>query len=284
MFYQEGLTINIKRIFIVLTVLLISFLMISSVSAGWFDFLGDDSSAENNETNFVVGYFVEFPPFEYTDENGEVTGFDLDLAQEVCDRNNWTLVKNKIIDWDTKEAELDSGAIDCIWSGFTINGREDDYAWSEPYFNNSQVFVVKADSNISSIEDLEGKDIDVEMGSSAINALENNKTLKDSFVNIYEITDYNTAFMDLESGTCDAVLGDAEVMKYIINTKYDEEDFRILETPVSIEQYGIGFSKDNTELRDQVQETLNEMYEDGTVDKIAQKYKDYGIPEGVIYP
>ena len=161
MFYQEGLTINIKRIFIVLTVLLISFLMISSVSAGWFDFLGDDSSAENNETNFVVGYFVEFPPFEYTDENGEVTGFDLDLAQEVCDRNNWTLVENKIIDWDTKEAELDSGAIDCIWSGFTINGREDDYAWSEPYFNNSQVFVVKADSNISSIEDLEGKDIDI---------------------------------------------------------------------------------------------------------------------------
>ena len=240
----------------VLTVLLISFLMISSVSAGWFDFLGDDSSAENNETNFVVGYFVEFPPFEYTDDNGEVTGFDLDLAQEVCDRNNWTLVKHQIIDWDTKEAELDSGAIDCIWSGFTINGREDDYAWTDPYFNNSQVFVVKADSNIS----------------------------KDDFANIYEITEYDTSFMDLESGTCDAVLGDCDVMKYIINTKYNEEDYRILETPLSLEQYGVGFAKDNTELRDQVQETLNEMYEDGTIDKIAQKYKDYGIPEGVIYP
>ena len=242
----------------VLTVLLISFLMISSVSAGWFDFLGDDSSAENNETNFVVGYFVEFPPFEYTDDNGEVTGFDLDLAQEVCDRNNWTLVKHQIIDWDSKEAELDSGAIDCIWSGFTINGREDDYAWSEPYFNNSQVFVVKADSDIYSVEDLEGKDIDVEMGSSAITALENNKELKEDFANIYEITEYDTSFMDLESGTCDAVL--------------------------SLEQYGVGFSKNNTELRDQVQKTLNEMYEDGTIDKIAQKYKDYGVPEGVIYP
>ena len=268
----------------VLTVLLISFLMLSSVSAGWFDFLGDDSSAENNETNFVVGYFVEFPPFEYTDDNGEVTGYDLDLAQEVCDRNNWTLVKHQIIDWDTKEAELDSGAIDCIWSGFTINGREDDYAWTKPYFNNSQVFVVKADSNISSVEDLKGKDIDVEMGSSAIAALENNKDLKDDFANIYEITEYDTSFMDLESGTCDAVLGDCDVMKYIINTKYNEEDYRILETPLSLEQYGVGFAKDNTELRDQVQETLNEMYEDGTVDKIAQKYKDYGVPDGVIYP
>ena len=255
----------------VLSVLLITFLMISSVSAGWFDFLGDDSSTENNETNFVVGYFVEFPPFEYTDDNGEVTGFDLDLAQEVCDRNNWTLVKHQIIDWDTKEAELDSGAIDCIWSGFT-------------YFNNSQVFVVKADSDISSVEDLKGKDIDVEMGSSAIAALENNKDLKDDFANIYEITEYDTSFMDLESGTCDAVLGDCEVMKYIINTKYNEEDYRILETPLSLEQYGVGFSKNNTELRDQVQKTLNEMYEDGTIDKIAQKYKDYGVPEGVIYP
>ena len=234
----------------VLTVLLISFLMISSVSAGWFDFLGDDSSAENNETNFVVGYFVEFPPFEYTDDNGEVTGFDLDLAQEVCDRNNWTLVKHQIIDWDSKEAELDSGAIDCIWSGFTINGREDD----------------------------------VEMGSSAITALENNKELKEDFANIYEITEYDTSFMDLESGTCDAVLGDCDVMKYIINTKYNEKDYRILETPLSLEQYGVGFSKNNTELRDQVQETLNEMYEDGTIDKIAQKYKDYGVPDGVIYP
>ena len=281
---MEGLKINLKRILIVLTVLLISFLMISSVSAGWFDFLGDDSSEENNETNFVVGFFVEFPPFEYTDDNREVTGFDLDLAQEVCDRNNWTLVKHQIIDWDSKEAELDSGAIDCIWSGFTINGREDDYAWSEPYFNNSQVFVVKADSDIYSVEDLEGKDIDVEMGSSAITALENNKELKEDFANIYEITEYDTSFMDLESGTCDAVLGDCDVMKYIINTKYNEEDYRILETPLSLEQYGVGFSKNNTELRDQVQKTLNEMYEDGTIDKIAQKYKDYGVPEGVIYP
>lgn len=257
--------------------------MISSVSAGWFDFLGGDSP-ENNETNFVVGYYVEFPPFEYTGENGEVTGFDMDLAQEVCDRNNWTLVKQQIIDWDSKEAELDSGEIDCVWSGFTINGREDDYAWSEPYFNNSQVFVVKKDSGISSYEDLKGKAIDVEMGSSALNSLENNKTLKDGFANINEITEYDTAFMDLESGTCDAVLGDYEVMKFKINTKFDGEGYKIIEPPLSFEQYGVGFAKDNTELRDQVQETLNEMYEDGTIDEIAQKYKDYGVPEGVIYP
>ena len=279
-----GLKINIKRIFMVLAALLISFLIMSSASAGWFDFLEDQSSAENSEDNFVVGFYLEFPPFEYTDDNGNVTGFDLDLAQEVCNRNNWTMVKQQIIDWDTKEAELDSGAIDCIWSGFTINGREDDYAWTDPYFNNTQVFVVKADSDISSFEDLKGKSIDVEMGSSALQSIEDNKTLKESFGNVHEISEYDTAFMDLESGTCDAVLGDREVMKYKISTKYNNNKYRILEQPLSIEQYGVGFAKDDTELRDKVQKTLNEMYEDGTVDKIAQKYKDYGVPEGVINP
>ena len=268
----------------VLTVLLISFVMISSVSAGWFDFINDVSSDPNNETNFVVGYFVEFPPFEYTDDNGEVTGFDLDLAQEVCDRNNWTLVKQQIIDWDTKEVELDSGAIDCIWSGFTMNEREDDYAWTDPYYNNSQVFVVKKDSGISSFEDLKGKSIDVQMGSSALDSLEKNKTLKDSFQTINEIKEYDTAFMDLESETCDAVLGDREVMRYNINTKFNPDEYEVLEPALSFEQYGVGFSENNTELRDQVQKTLNEMYEDGTIDKIAQKYKDYGVPEGIIYP
>ena len=115
--------------------------------------------------------------------------------------------------------------------------------------------------------------------------IEGSSSLSPSFLAAEVHTGYSdTSFMDLESGTCDAVLGDCDVMKYIINTKYNEEDYRILETPLSLEQYGVGFAKDNTELRDQVQETLNEMYEDGTVDKIAQKYKDYGVPDGVIYP
>ena len=248
---------------------------------------GNDDKSESkkysDKKTFTVGFDAEYPPYGYMDEDGEYIGFDLELSETVCEMEGWELVKTPI-DWNSKDFELNNGNIDCIWNGFTMNGREDDYAWTDPYFNNSQVFVVKADSNISSVEDLKGKDIDVEMGSSAIAALENNKDLKDDFANIYEITEYDTSFMDLESGTCDAVLGDCDVMKYIINTKYNEEDYRILETPLSLEQYGVGFAKDNTELRDQVQETLNEMYEDGTIDKIAQKYKDYGIPEGVIYP
>ena len=137
-----------KKIGIILGAALLVFLLIGASSAGFLDFLGgDNASADNDDSTLVVGFDAEFPPYGYKDDSGEYTGFDLELAQEVCDRNNWTLVKQPI-DWDAKDAELDSGSIDCIWNGFTINGREDDYTWTKPYINNKQVIVVKADSGI----------------------------------------------------------------------------------------------------------------------------------------
>ena len=110
---------------------------------------GTDADTADGMT-FTVGFDAEFPPYGYMDENGEYTGFDLELAQEVCDRNGWTLVKQPI-DWDAKDMELSSGSIDCIWNGFTMNGREDQYTFSVPYVDNSQVFVVKADSGITTV-------------------------------------------------------------------------------------------------------------------------------------
>ena len=90
----------------------------------------------SDQKTFTVGFDAEFPPYGYRDENGEYVGFDLELAEEVCNRQGWELVKQPI-DWDSKDMELDSGAIDCIWNGFTMNGREDEYTWSEPYIDNS---------------------------------------------------------------------------------------------------------------------------------------------------
>ena len=109
-----------------------------------------------SDNQFVVGFDAAFPPYGYQDDNGEYVGFDLDLAKEVCDRNNWELVKMPI-DWDSKDMELNSGTISCIWNGFTMNGRENDYTWSDPYVDNSQVFVVKSDSGIATFDDLAGK-------------------------------------------------------------------------------------------------------------------------------
>ena len=275
-----------KKIGIIFALVLVAFLVMGTASAGLFDFLGgnnaSNNAAANDENTFIVGFDAEFPPYGYKDDSGNYVGFDLDLAKEVCERNNWTF-KAQPIDWDAKDAELDSGSIDCIWNGFTINGRENDYTWSEPYIDNKQVVVVKSDSGINSLKDLAGKTVETQKDSSALAALQgDNKTLADTFATLTEVADYNTAFMDLESGACQAVAVDIGVGQYQISSKDNPDAYKILTDPISSEQYGIGFKKGNDALKDKVQETLNEMFEDGTVVKIAQNYSDAGVPGSLI--
>lgn len=272
-----------KKSILILTLSLTIFLMISSVSAGdFFDFFSDESNTQNTDDTFIVGFNAEFPPFGYKDANGEYTGFDIDLAKEVCKRNNWTFKAQPIIDWNTKELELNGNEIDCIWSEFTIDGREDDYTWSEPYFNNTQVVIVKSDSGINSLDDLNGKILEVEQGNSVLKVIENNETLKNKFKQINQVDGYDTAFMNLDSGICDVVIADCGIANYLVVEKFPND--KVLDEPITYEKYGIGFKKGNTELKNQVQKTLDEMFKDGTVDKIAQKYSEYKIPEGLIYP
>lgn len=230
---------------------------------------------KKSEDVFTVGFDAEFPPYGYRDENGEYVGFDLDLAAEVAKRNDWELVKQPI-DWDAKDMELSSGAIDCIWNGFTINGREEQYTWSKPYVDNSQVVVVASDSGINSKADLAGKVVAVQKDSSALAALtdeenEENIALKDSFKELIEYADYNTAFMDLEQGAVEAVAIDIGVAQYQIE-KREAGAFVMLDEKLATEQYGIGFKLGNEELRDTVQKTVDEMVADGTFMKIAEKW------------
>ena len=173
-----------------------------------------DETAAGDRTKLIVGFDAEYPPYGYMDENGEYVGFDLDLAQEVCDRNGWELVKQPI-DWDAKDMELNSGSIDCIWNGFTMTGREDDYTFSEPYVDNSIVVVVAADSDIQSLEDLAGKVVATQADSSALTALtddsEDNKdniALAATFADLQQVADYDSAFMNLEAGSIDAIAVD----------------------------------------------------------------------------
>ena len=271
-----------KKIGIILGAALLVFLLIGASSAGFLDFLGGNEAAtDNDDSTLVVGFDAEFPPYGYKDDSGEYVGFDLDLAQEVCDRNNWTLVKQPI-DWDAKDSELDSGSIDCIWNGFTINGRENDYTWSEPYIDNKQVVVVKADSGINSLADLKGKTVETQKDSSALAALKgDNKTLADTFSKLVEVADYNSAILDLKVGHCDAVILDSGVAQYQVNNG-NHSGLKIINETVLSEQYGIGFKLGNTALKDQVQKTLDEMYADGTVAKIAENYSSYGVPGSLI--
>ena len=271
-----------KKLAIVLGIIIVIVVVLAAVymTGGKSNTANSTKTGDNN--TLVVGFDAEFPPYGYKNDSGEYVGFDLDLAQEVCDRNNWTLVKQPI-DWDAKDTELNSGTIDCIWNGFTINGREDNYTWSEPYIDNKQVIVVKNGSNITNLSDLKGKIVETQKDSSALAALEGEqKTLADTFKDLTQIADYNTAFMDLKSGVCDAIAMDIGVAQYQISSSDNPSDYVILEEEISSEQYGIGFKKGNTELKDKIQNTLNEMIKDGTVDKIAQKYDSYGVPGSLI--
>ena len=238
-------------------------------------------------TTFTVGFDAEYPPYGFKADDGSYVGFDLDLAQEVCNRNGWELVRQPI-DWNSKDMELDAGNIDCIWNGFTMTGREDDYTWVGPYVNNSIMFVVTADSGITDASQLAGHPVVTQSGSSALTALtddpgdgsnDENLALAASFTTLDEVPDYNTAFMNLESGVDDAIAVDIGVANYQLKTR-DSSKFVMLEKPLSTEQYGIGFKKGNTELADQVKATLDEMWADGTFTKIATAAaENYDAPE-----
>ena len=232
---------------------------------------GDAADTQATDGTFIVGFDQDFPPMGFVGDDGEYTGFDLELAKEVAGRLGLEFVAQPIA-WDAKDMELNSGTIDCIWNGFTMNGREDDYTWSEPYMDNSQVFVVAADSGISSFADLAGKIVEVQADSSAEAALKDNTELTGSFGTLQTTPDYNTAFMDLEMGAVDAIAMDVIVAGYQIEQRGDDGKYVILDETLASEEYGIGFKKGNEELRDKVQTTLEEMAADGTLKEISDKW------------
>lgn len=217
----------------------------------------------------IVGFDQDFPPMGFMGDDGEYTGFDLELAQEAAKRLGLEY-KPQPIAWDAKDMELESGNIDCIWNGFTMTGREDGYTWSEPYMENSQVFVVAGDSGIKSQADLAGKVVECQMDSSAEAALKEVPDLTATFAQLLTTADYNTAFMDLEQGAVDAIAMDVVVAGYQISQR--NADFVILEDSLAAEEYAIGFKKGNTELKDKVQGALEEMAADGTLKTISEKW------------
>ena len=235
----------------------------------------EETTAEEAKTTdggtLIVGFDQDFPPMGFVGDDGEYTGFDLELAQEVAKRLGLEY-KAQPIAWDSKDMELESGNIDCIWNGFTMTGREDDYTWSTPYMDNSQVFVVAADSGISSLADLAGKVVEVQTDSSAEAALKDNAELSATFGTLQTTPDYNTAFMDLEMGAVDAIAMDVIVAGYQIEQRGESDKYVILDETLSSEEYGIGFKKGNEELRDKVQSTLEEMAEDGTLQEVSEKW------------
>ena len=228
---------------------------------------------------FVVGFDADFPPYGYKD-GAEYKGFDLDLARAVCEKKGWTFVANPI-NWDAKDMELNSGAIDCIWNGFTMQGREDAYTWSCAYVDNSQVVLVKAGSDIKTLKDLAGKTVGVQTDTPVQKAMSGQDAENVDVVNLGKTfkklvvePNYNQAVNELNMGAVDAVAIDIGVAKKKMADLPGK--FELLNEIVMTETYGIGFKKGNDALKNQVEDVLRELADDGTMKILAGKY---GIEE-----
>ena len=221
---------------------------------------------------FIVGFDADFPPYGYKDGD-TYKGFDLDLAREVCQRKGWTFVANPI-NWDAKDMELNSGSIDCIWNGFTMQGRENAYTWSAAYVDNSQVVLVKADAPIASLADLAGKVVGVQTDTPVQKALSkggDKEALGATFKSLVVEPNYNQAVNELSMGALDAVALDVGVAQKKMADLPGK--FVMLPEIVMTETYGIGFKKGNVALRDEVEAELKKLFANGTAAKIAAEYK-----------
>ncbi|MBO5136912.1 MAG: amino acid ABC transporter substrate-binding protein [Spirochaetaceae bacterium] len=259
------------------TITILCFLVLGIAFAGGKRDDGIDNSLEELKARgeFVLGLDDSFPPLGFRDKSNEIVGYDIDLAQEVCNRLGVTL-RCQPIDWAAKEQELNTGNIDCIWNGFTMTAeREAALSFTKPYLDNAQVVYVRADSGIKTLADLAGKSVGLQAGSSAADAVDANPEFKSSLKEVIEVKDNLTALMDLEIGGVDAVVMDVVVGNYTIKTS--GKDFIALDETLSTEKYGIGFRKGDVKLRDEVQRILEQMAADGTVASISEKWFDKDI-------
>ena len=229
---------------------------------------GEDQSLQKvlDSGKLVLGLDATFKPMGYTDENDNIIGFDIDLAEEVCKRMGVELVKQPI-DWDTKEKDLEVGKIDCIWNGMSVSpSRAEVMNLSEPYMKNDMIFVVAGDSAVQAQTELEGKNVAVQSGSTAQEILSNSGIT----VNETALATNVDCLQQLELGLVDAVFMDSVVANFEITET--GKKFRILPDGLEPEEYAIGFRKNDQALRNEVQKILSEMKADGTMGEISTKW------------
>lgn len=255
----------------------------ANVSSEASEVTSEESSSESSEPaseeaaetdlpeTFVLGLDASFPPMGFTDQNNEIIGVDIDIAKAVCEKLGMQF-EAKPIDWASKEMELNTGKISCIWNGLTItDDRKEAFELSCSYMTNDQVVVVMNNSEIQSKADLAGKIVAAQSDSSGLEALQKDEIyseIKDGAAKEY--ADYVTAMGDLELGRCDAIVMDSVVANYYISA--NAKEMRVLEDTMSEEEYGIAFKKGDTALLEAVETAISELAEEGKIAEISQKW------------
>lgn len=236
---------------------------------------GANTDGDSAKKTFIMGVDPEYPPFSYLGDDGKFTGFDVEICQAVCDELGWDL-KVFGVNWDQKLVQLDSNECDCIWSGMTIldSMKDAGYVISKPYYDNTQVIMVKEGSDIKSSADLAGKSVAVQLGTSGESLLSEGgdlESLAKTFGSLMTCDSFLKCFTELGGGAVDAVIVDKPVA-----TSYVQQNagFTILDEELGAEQYGIAFRSGDQELCDTVQAAVQKLVDNGTYAKIAEKYPD----------
>lgn len=243
----------------------LAFLFVGGLSLN----IGCASSLEKELPQLIIGC-DNYRPYNYTDEDGEAAGIDVELAKEACSRMGYEPVFAQI-EWNERDELLASGEIDCIWSCYSMN-EDEAYAWVGPYMYSRQVIVVLEDSPAYTMHDLDGKSIGVRSGSKAEDILLNDvDTEKPATKWIYSLNDVNELMIALRNNYVDAVAGySATITELLTNMGIP---YRFLDQDLERAELGIAFSKDSDEvLRNQLKETLEKMQQDGTTESILKSY------------
>lgn len=252
---------------------------------------GNNSSTENTNSNnenvstegensgegtldydkIIVGLDDTFAPMGFRDENGELTGVDVELAKSVSEELGIPF-EFQPIDWSMKETELNNGTVDLLWNGYTITEeRKQVVSFTDPYLENRQIVVTMVDSDINSIADLAGKTVAAQDMSSAIDAIEGKPEVKDTFAELVTFETNDQCLRDLEAGRSDAVVADEVLVKYYISQK-GAEKYKILDEDFGEEEYGIGARKDDTALVEAINKAMDSLKEKGTTKEIGEKW------------
>ncbi len=220
----------------------------------------------------IIGVDDTFAPMGFLDENNELTGFDIDMANAVGEKLGIP-VTFQTIEWSMKEQELNQGNIDLIWNGYSVTEeRKQEVLFTNPYLDNKQVVVVMADSGIESLEDLAGKVVAAQEDSSAVEAIDSHPDLAATFEDRPEFATNDMAIMDMEAGRSDAVVADSVLLDYVISHKEDPSQYRILEEDLGSEEFAVGVRKEDTALAEAINEAFAELKEDGTAAELSIKW------------
>ena len=255
--------------------MMLALVMVLSLAACGEKAPADDDAAGDEVKTFVMGIDPEYPPFSYLDDNGEYSGFDVEVCKAACDLLGWNLEVFGV-NWEQKLVQLDAMECDCIWSGMTIldSMKEAGYVLSAPYYYNTQVLLVKEDSGITSSADLAGKIVSVQLGTSGESLLNEGgelESLTATFAELSTTDSFIKCFADLDGNAVDAVFVDLPVAAAYVA---ENEGFTIINENLGAEEYGIAFRSGDAEMCAQLEGAVAQLVENGTYAEIAAKYPD----------